>query len=103
MHTKLAQIGVLLGVALSLQLANTALGDGVYSWGTNTNGELGAGDTATRYYPAVDASLAAGVTGVSGSWFSGYAIKGGGVVSFGKNDHGQLGDGTTTDRVLPAP
>jgi alpha-tubulin suppressor-like RCC1 family protein/subtilisin family serine protease len=78
----------------------------VYSWGSNTAGELGDGSNdSQRTLPAPVGNLSgmttiAGGGGDRGSFSLG--LKGDGTVwAWGKNFYGQLGDGTYTNRNVP--
>jgi alpha-tubulin suppressor-like RCC1 family protein len=73
----------------------------VWSWGTNTSGQLGDGTTTMRAVPIQIASLANVVAVAAGAAHS-LALKSDGTVwAWGKNSTGQLGDGTSTLRLSP--
>ena len=99
-------VGLAGGGQHSLALAT----DGsVYSWGNNTNGQLGDGTLTSRSLPALVLN-SAGTTPLNGvkSLVAGrshsLAVKTDRtVISWGYNVRGQLGDGTFTDRSLPVP
>ncbi len=89
------------GDAFSLALKS----DGsVWSWGLNTNGQLGTGST-TQQTKAVQVQTAsgtlAGIVQIVAGGAHGVALKTDGTVwVWGKNANGQLGLGTTTDQTL---
>jgi alpha-tubulin suppressor-like RCC1 family protein len=73
----------------------------VWTWGLNTNGQLGLGDLSSRSTPSQISGLTSVVAIAAGSTF-GYAVRSDGTVrSWGQNTNGQLGDGTTTQRTSP--
>lgn len=76
----------------------------VWTWGDNTNGEIGNGSTSTTgvYVPFQVPGLS-NMIGVSAGDRYTAALKADGTVwTWGYNVFGQLGDGTTTDRPTPA-
>jgi alpha-tubulin suppressor-like RCC1 family protein len=77
-------------------------GDGIaWSWGSNTNGQLGDGTSIGRVLPVVVNGLT-GLGGVSGGSYHSVALRYDGTLwSWGGNSWGQLGDGTTTSRLMP--
>ncbi|AZS38904.1 Endoglucanase C [Microbacterium oxydans] len=83
----------------------TALGnDGlVYSWGQNSEGQIGDGTTTDRPSPT-PVLLPAGVTFTDVSVGDQHALALGSdglVYSWGANNYGQLGDGTTVAHSIP--
>ncbi len=73
----------------------------VWSWGLNTNGQLGDGTTTQRTSPVQVSSLT-GVTSIAAGASHGLALKSDGTVwSWGLNGNGQLGDSSTTQRLSP--
>lgn len=73
----------------------------LYTWGNNTYGQLGVGDTDTR-----DTLIQVGTdtTWVKVAASDGHtlAIKSNGTLwAWGRNTYGQLGDNSTTQRTLP--
>ena len=87
-------------------------GDGtLWSWGTNTNGQLGLGDTVTRSSPSqigtdtnwlsvsagLDHSMAIKRQIIFGPTFQNYDS----LWGWGDNSLGQLGDGTTINTLSP--
>lgn len=95
-----------LSASAGLRHAVVARKDGsVWSWGSNSDGQLGHGArggkaTAPVRVPGID-----GVTSVAAGALHTLALKGNGTVwSWGSNEHGQLGDATgAVDRLRPAP
>ncbi|MGW4160729.1 RCC1 domain-containing protein [Streptomyces sp. NPDC004788] len=77
-------------------------GDGtVWTWGSNTYGQLGDGTTAQRNTPVRVPGLT-DVTAVAAGGAHTLALKRDGTVwAWGRNNKGQLGDETTTDRSTP--
>ena len=73
----------------------------VWTWGSNSNSQLGDGTTTDRSIPARVNGLA-GVTAVAAGSAHSVVLKGDGTVwAWGANSNGQLGDGTTTQRSTP--
>ena len=74
---------------------------GLYSWGRNTNGQLGQGDTINRSIPVQIGTLTNWLQTSSGQYHI-MAVKTDGTMwSWGKNDNGALGIGDTTNRSSP--
>jgi alpha-tubulin suppressor-like RCC1 family protein len=75
----------------------------VWTWGNNSNGQLGDGTTTDRATPMPVSGLA-GVSAVAAGSAHSVALKNDGTVwAWGSNSNGQLGDGTTIDRATPVP
>lgn len=75
----------------------------VYSWGTNTYGELGLGDLTARTTPVQVPGLF-GITSIAAGQYTTYAVKADGtVLAWGSNGDGAVGDGTTVNRPSPTP
>ena len=77
----------------------------VWSWGDNSNGQLGDGTTTQKLTPVQVTGLtdAIGIA-AAGARFAGHSLAltvDGSVWAWGDNNLGQLGDGTTTDRLTP--
>ncbi len=95
-------VAVAAGDAHSLALKSDGT---VWSWGDNTNGEIGDGTTSRRLVPVQVASLTSVIRVASGG-SPGYghslALRSDGTVwGWGSNARGVLGDGTTTARSRP--
>jgi alpha-tubulin suppressor-like RCC1 family protein len=75
----------------------------VWSWGGNSQGQLGDGTQTERSAP-VQVSGLADVVAIAGGSFHSLALKRDGTVwAWGNNGTGQLGDNTTTRRLTPVP
>ncbi|MBI2345371.1 MAG: Ig-like domain-containing protein [Deltaproteobacteria bacterium] len=73
----------------------------VWTWGFNSNGQLGDGATTDRNTPVRVSNLGSVQSVGAGNLFS-LAVRSDGTVwSWGANNTNQLGDGTTTDRTTP--
>ena len=74
----------------------------LWSWGSNTNGQLGDGTTTDSLVPTQESTVATDWSSVSTGYMYTIALKVDGTLwSWGSNSDGQLGDGTTTDRHVP--
>jgi len=78
----------------------------VWSWGSNSSGQLGDGTTTNRSYPVQiktsESTYLSNITAIAGGQNHTVALKSDGTVwSWGSNSSGQLGDGTTTNRSYP--
>ncbi|MCL1897479.1 MAG: FG-GAP-like repeat-containing protein [Micrococcales bacterium] len=72
----------------------------IWSWGDNSNGQLGRGTVANPTIPGqVTLGLSKEVWSTSGR--AHVLLTDGAIRAWGRNDYGQLGDGTTTDRNSP--
>ena len=89
---------VIAGNAHSLQLRDDGT---LWSWGANTNGQLGDGTKVTK---STTVQVLTGVrTGAAGFAHT-LAVKADGRLwVWGGNSNGQLGDGTTIDKSSPTP
>lgn len=75
----------------------------VFSWGNNSNGQLGDGTRTERHIP-VEVKELEDITDISTGWQHSLALKSDGTVwAWGDNKFGQLGDGTFKDRKTPVP
>ncbi|HEY5895710.1 MAG TPA: chitobiase/beta-hexosaminidase C-terminal domain-containing protein [Chthoniobacterales bacterium] len=71
----------------------------LWTWGYNSNGQLGDGTQLTNWYPKV---VLTGVRSVSmGTYHTVAAMNDGTVRTWGENGSGQLGDGSVTRRLFP--
>lgn len=74
----------------------------LWTWGNNSDGQLGDGTTTNRAVPT-EVGTDTDWVWVSAGTNAMYAIKQNGTLwAWGSNNHGQLSDGTTTSRLLPA-
>jgi alpha-tubulin suppressor-like RCC1 family protein len=94
-------VAIAAGDAHSLALTS----DGhVFSWGTNTNGQLGLGDSGTgtdRIVPTEITGLSNIVAIAAGDTDSFAVTSGGQVYAWGQNGNSRLGDGSTTQQNSP--
>ncbi len=73
----------------------------VWTFGLNSDGQLGDGTTTLRRSP-VQVSGITDAVGIAAGRDMSYAIRSGGQLwAWGRNELGQLGDGTTTRRLTP--
>ncbi|MBY9084659.1 hypothetical protein KIH86_10500 [Paenibacillus sp. HN-1] len=73
----------------------------VWSWGTNSSGQLGNGTTTNTTVPAAISTLS-GVTAIAAGSSHSLALKSDGSVwAWGYGGSGQLGDGSLTVRTTP--
>ena len=74
----------------------------LWTWGVNSNGQLGNGTTSNRSSPGTVAGGGTTWCVVSAGNAHTAAVKTDGTLwTWGRNGYGQLGDGTTTDRSSP--
>ena len=73
----------------------------VWTWGDNTNGQLGTGDNISKASPIKVTALEEIIDISAGNGNTVCVKKDGTVWSFGNNAYGQLGDGTSSDRNEP--
>ena len=79
----------------------------VWTWGYNSDGQLGDGTTVERHIPVQvkgpgEVGYLTNVIAVVADSYNSFALKSDGTVwGWGYNANGQLGDGTTTDRLTP--
>lgn len=73
----------------------------LWSWGANTNGQLGDGTQTLKSSP-IQVTALSGVAAISAGGSHSVAVKADGTAwSWGLNGNGQLGDGTQTQRLTP--
>lgn len=75
----------------------------LYTWGSNTNGQLGDGSATSRLAPVL-VPAPAGQTWVQvagGFWSAAALCSDGSLYTWGANYGGQLGNGTTTGELVP--
>ncbi|MCS3531285.1 T9SS type A sorting domain-containing protein [Chryseobacterium sp. JUb7] len=73
----------------------------LWTWGNNSNGQLGDGTTINRNAP-IQIGTATNWKSISAGGYYTVAIKKDGTLwAWGQNDFGQLGDGTKTDKYTP--
>jgi alpha-tubulin suppressor-like RCC1 family protein len=73
----------------------------VWTWGRNTEGQLGQGNLTSLNTPTQVANLS-GIVKIAGGEYHSLLLKNDGTVwSCGRNNEGQLGDGTTTNSSVP--
>ena len=73
----------------------------VYTWGHNDYGQLGLGDTATRY-AAKEITGLSNITAIAGGLEHSLAVTSAGAVyAWGRNNGAQLGDNSNIDRHSP--
>ncbi len=73
----------------------------IFSWGNNSNGQLGNGTRSERNIP-VEVSELEDITDISTGWQHSLALSADGTVwAWGDNRFGQLGDRTNKDRKIP--
>lgn len=74
----------------------------VYTWGYNSFGQLGIGNTSTRFLPQLVTALARPAVQITtGGNHTSALLDDGAMWIWGFNGDGELGDGTTTFRTLP--
>jgi alpha-tubulin suppressor-like RCC1 family protein len=99
------QVSGLTGVTMVSAGADHSMalkGDGtVWTWGQNTDGQLGDGTKTNRSTP-VEVSALANVTDIGSGRLHSLATEADGSVwTWGLDDNGQLGDGGTANRSVP--
>ena len=73
----------------------------VWTWGNNSDGQLGIGDNVSKTYPIKVMKIENAID-VSVGYYDTVVVKKDGTVwSWGYNGYGQLGDGTSSSRTSP--
>ena len=73
----------------------------VWTWGNNSDGQLGIGDNVSKTYPIKVMEIENAID-VSVGYYDTVVVKKDGTVwSWGYNGYGQLGDGTSSSRTSP--
>ncbi|MBI1920739.1 MAG: VCBS repeat-containing protein [Geobacter sp.] len=75
----------------------------VWTWGLNSQGQLGDGTTTNSTIPVQVPGLDGVIAIAAGVEHTAVLKADGTVWTWGKNDYGQLGDGTNFNRSAPAP
>ncbi len=76
----------------------------LYAWGSNTSGQLGVGDTASRFSPqAVPVGGATVLSAAAGELHSLALLGDHTALAWGSDASGQLGDGATANSPNPQP
>jgi alpha-tubulin suppressor-like RCC1 family protein len=73
----------------------------VWTWGSNSNKQLGDETSGSRYMPTALSSISGAIKVTSGGNFNFVILSNGQAKVFGQNEDGQLGNGTTTDSSTP--
>lgn len=73
----------------------------LWTWGNNSNGQLGDASTTHRYIPAQVGTVTSWTDVAAGSGHSLALRADGSLWAWGLNGNGQLGDGSTTQRAVP--
>ena len=76
----------------------------VSCWGYGSNGQLGNGETSSKFTPTLTSSLGIGRTAVaisSGTRHTCAILDNGSVSCWGNGYYGQLGNGGTSDKSMP--
>ncbi len=74
----------------------------VFSWGRNSQGQLGIGFTTVQNFPTRVPTLQNVTTISAGDKFALVATRNGSAWGFGDNTYGNLGDNTTENRSVPS-
>jgi alpha-tubulin suppressor-like RCC1 family protein len=87
-------------IAAAARISFAITDDGsLWAWGSNINGQLGAGTTTNSVNPL---KIGVKFATVSAGYGHSLALKTDGTLwAWGNNSFGQLGDGTTTSRTVP--
>ena len=82
-------------VAAGYDHSLAVISDGsVWSWGSNTSGQLGTGSTQSAASPQLVSGISETITQVAAGWSHSLALGSDGTVwAWGDNEYGELGDG----------
>jgi len=84
------------------EIIDQYIGDRLWTWGYNNNGELGTGTTTSRSSPGTTAGGGTNWKQVSSGDTATAAVKTDGTLwTWGYNGYGELGTGTTTSKSSP--
>jgi alpha-tubulin suppressor-like RCC1 family protein len=73
----------------------------IWTWGNNSNGQLGDGTTTERWVVAPISGLT-GVMAIAAGTKNNIVLRNDSTLqAWGYNNKGQLGDGTTIDKLTP--
>lgn len=87
-------------IVLSVSFTRSSFAQ-VYTWGDNSNGQVGNGTTANQKAPVTVNGLS-GIQAISGGTLHTLALKSDGTVwAWGANQFGQLGNGSNSDSATP--
>ena len=73
----------------------------VWTWGSNSNKQLGDDTSGSRYMPIALSSISGAVKVTSGGTFNFVYLSNSQAKAFGQNEDGQLGNSSTTDSATP--
>lgn len=89
------------GIQVDVSMALTWDGK-LYTWGWNSFGQLGYGNTSNSFVPQHVSALTAPVVSFgTGGWHSLSLLENGTLWAWGYNGEGEVGDGTTEHRLSP--
>jgi alpha-tubulin suppressor-like RCC1 family protein len=90
-------------VAAGYDHSLAVISDGsVWSWGSNTSGQLGTGSTQSSASPQLVPGISGTVTQVAAGWYHSLALASDGTVwAWGDNQYGELGDGNVAQSDTP--
>lgn len=90
-------------VAAGYDHSLAVISDGsVWSWGSNTSGQLGTGSAQSSASPQLVSGISGTVTQVAAGWYHSLALASDGTVwAWGNNQYGELGDGNVIQSDSP--